>query len=342
MHKLVFAAALAAFFARPSTASACSVTELHPEKASPANGAVDVARDSAIVVSFAMPPFIQACSPVGEEWQVSVTPTAGGEALSGSMEPWNLAQYCSDSGGSIVWRPDTAFEPGVTYDVSVTWADLAYQTSFTAGADELPEVESTGGLVASTQLGVEVVQSCMQPAYCGQGGGCTSKTVSVLRAKLSGLSFAGGQEADGYEVSLAWRTSPSAPNSSAYVVQHVSAAELVDFELVLPDLGEAYAPCFEVTARDAAGNESPTRSTCLDELDPGELVPHEPEPVEAPPPQGDPTRFKGAANDEPRNHGCSVGGPASSGGLGAAALFFAIGALLCRRHSIARTVTTGR
>lgn len=335
-------------------AEACEVEELHSQLAVPANHALDVALDSTVVVSFDFPGGWFDCNPsTVSGWEVSVTRSSDGQAITGSLEPWNLHAYCASSGGALAWKPAAPFDPGATYEVNVTWTgfeleELSYQTQFTTGSALLPAITLEGAPNAATKVTKDHIATlCMQPDQCGNGGGCQYVDFHRVHAVIGGgLRATGGQEASGYDVALTWSTEAGGAQSKAsFRDAHFAANEPMTFDMVLPDIGQSYSPCFYVTARDAAGNVSAPASTCIGPIDPGEMIPDEPVDPDAGADGGAGTGGVWISGTTTGSRD-SDGGCSTRGGSGSSVLtsLFAFGlvALGRRRQSIARTANTGR
>jgi len=305
--------------------------------ASPASGATDVPRDGAIEVSWTSPSWVEtfACSPA-EDWQVVARTAVSQEVIPGSFDmAWKNPTWCD---GAIVarWQPTAAMPAGTEIQLDISYVPStvgtepdSFSATFTTGAAFVPELSAQGPITASTLVRTVAGEECMQPLPCGGGGGCTPYTERQAVAKVAIGPIAGGQADFGYlvEVAMGEGEAPSPDPTQPHTVRTMGSSGGAVAELVLPDLGHPYVPCFSAKVHDASGQVVDLESICLEEVDPAAMLARTPDPTDP----TDPTDPGGSPDDD--EGGCSIGSAPHSTTPFSMTLLFSILSLGLRRRA---------
>ena len=250
--------------------------------ASPAPGATDVPRDGAIEVSWTSPSWVEtyACSPAAD-WKAVARAVASQEVIPGTFDiAWKNPTWCD---GAIIarWQPTGAMPAGTEMQLDISYAPStigtepsSFSTTFTTGDGLVPELSSQGPITASTLVHTVELEGCMQPLPCGGGGGCTPYTERQAFAKVAIGPIVGGQADFGYlvEVAMGEGQAPTPDPTQPHTVRTMGSPDGAMVELVLPDLGHPYVPCFSARIHDASGQSVDLESICLEEVDPVALL----------------------------------------------------------------------
>ena len=313
--------------------------------ASPASNATDVPRDGAIEVSWTSPSWVEtyACSPA-EDWQAVARTVVSQEVIPGRFDmAWRNPTWCD---GAIVarWQPTAAMPAGTEIQLDISYVPStagteadSFSTTFTTGEAFVAELSAGGPISASTLVRTVELESCLQPLPCGGGGGCTTSTERQAVAKVAIGPIAGGQADFGYLVELAMGQgqAPTPDWTQSHTVRIMGGPGGAMAELVLPDLGHPYVPCFSARIHDASGQVLDLEPICIGEVDPAAMLAETSDPTDPDPTDPDPTDVGGSPDDS--EGGCSIGSSPQSSHPFVIALLLSSLALALRGRSSRRS-----